>query len=328
MLEHGVMKIPGINNVGKTGQAGGETERIPSTGPLGSSAATSPAGPLGGLPARSSSISNTNRTGENPMITPIISSNLGLKHRVTLRKATLASLMQSLSGESSNRVMWNDRYDTLLIARDPREIKNAIEKSVTDFGGLENYKKLTGGADPFALMTPVCGLSANNIFKLMTEKDVPIDPTSIEYLENTSFAEHVNTLDSHKNYVVIVNDGRLGHKFLIDLPALTQGPRTAYIIQSDLGGGALPAVRVEDWISRRGSDPVSLDELNQLLSKDFSKMPDDVQTRLLASILQIDKDPHKVDIKKLHLDGKLRFASHEYDFRQFQRNAQYVAGLG
>lgn len=72
-------------------------------------------------------------------------------------------------------------------------------------------------------MTPVCGLSANNIFKLMTEKDVPIDPTSIEYLENTSFAEHVNTLDSHKNYVVIVNDGRLGHKFLIDLPALTQG---------------------------------------------------------------------------------------------------------
>ncbi|CAJ5030026.1 ATP/GTP binding protein [Burkholderia pseudomallei] len=57
-------------------------------------------------------------------------------------------------------------------------------------------------------------------------------------------------------------------------------------------------------------------------------MPDDVQTRLLASILQIDKDPHKVDIKKLHLDGKLRFASHEYDFRQFQRNAQYVAGLG
>ncbi|EDS83286.1 hypothetical protein BURPSS13_X0054 [Burkholderia pseudomallei S13] len=236
--------------------------------------------------------------------------------------------MQSLSGESSNRVMWNDRYDTLLIARDPREIKNAIEKSVTDFGGLENYKELTGGADPFALMTPVCGLSANNIFKLMTEKDVPIDPTSIEYLENTSFAEHVNTLDSHKNYVVIVNDGRLGHKFLIDLPALTQGPRTAYIIQSDLGGEALPAVRVEDWISRRGSDPVSLDELNQLLSKDFSKMPDDVQTRLLASILQIDKDPHKVDIKKLHLDGKLRFASHEYDFRQFQRNAQYVAGLG
>lgn len=117
------MKIPGINNVGKTGQAGGETERIPSTEPLGSSAATSPAGPLGGLPARSSNISNTNRTGENPMITPIISSNLGLKHRVTLRKATLASLMQSLSGESSNRVMWNDRYDTLLIARDPREIK-------------------------------------------------------------------------------------------------------------------------------------------------------------------------------------------------------------
>ncbi|MCS6474020.1 ATP-binding protein, partial [Burkholderia thailandensis] len=52
MLEHGVMKIPGINNVGKTGQAGGETERIPSTEPLGSSAATSPAGPLIGLRGR------------------------------------------------------------------------------------------------------------------------------------------------------------------------------------------------------------------------------------------------------------------------------------
>lgn len=138
------MKIPGINNVGKTGQAGGETERIPSTEPLGSSAATSPAGPLGGLPARSSSISNTNRTGENPMITPIISSNLGLKHRVTLRKATLASLMQSLSGESSNRVMWNDRYDTLLIARDPREIKTPLRKASPTLVGWKTIRNLRG----------------------------------------------------------------------------------------------------------------------------------------------------------------------------------------
>lgn len=323
------MIVMGINNAGQTGRLDGEAEHVSPSPSSRSSGASNSAAPLSGLPAHSPATSSAERTSLNHLnvMLGITSSGLESNIRETARKTTLTGLMQSLSGENSNRVMWNDRYDTLLIARDPKAIKSAIEETVEAFGGLESYRELTGVEDPFKI-NPVCGLSANNVFKLMTEKDVPIDPTSIQYLENTSFAEHVSTLDSHKNYVVMVNDGRLGHKFLIDLPASTQEPRKAYIIQSDLGGGAMPAVKIEHWISRRGGDNVPLDELNQLLSKDFSKMPADGQAHLLASALQIDKDPSKVDTSKLRLDGRLRFASHEYNFSQFQHNARHVAGLG
>ncbi|WP_157683054.1 cycle-inhibiting factor, partial [Burkholderia ubonensis] len=274
-----------------------------------------------GLPARSSS----GEVGYHHQRTA--PTNESKTSREIARENTLNSLMQSFSHENSNRVMWNDRYDTLLTSRSPKVIWTAIEENVNEFGGLESYKEITG-VDPFELTDPVCGLSANNMFKLMTEKDSPIDPTAVQYLQNESFAEHLKTLDPKKNHVVMVEDGRLGHKFLIDLPASTNEFRKAHIIQSDLGGGALPPVTIESWVNRRGSDNIPIDDLVQLLSDDFAKMPSNAQANLLASVLEVDKDPRKVDVGKTHPDGKVRFVSHEYDFSQFQRNAQYVVGTG
>ena len=261
---------------------------------------------------------------------------------------TLTELAESWRNPHSNRVMWNDSWDQRIVDRDPRKIKAALDATVAEMGGIETAKQLFGGADPYAITQPVCGVSANNMFKLMTEKDQAVNPLEVQYHDGKEFARHLDSLDPDKNHVVMVDDARLGHKFLIDLPASHGGPRQAFIvdldevalsppnprkdkafvIQSDLGEGALPPLNPGDWIKTRGNDSMKLDDLKRLISPGFAQESPDAQGKLLASILDINKDPARVDVEKLHLDKTCRFASSEYDFEQFRQNVRYVCEVG
>lgn len=243
--------------------------------------------------------------------------------------APLCRLISKAQHPEVNRVLWNDDWDKRVVDRDPSEIRKGIDQNVEQFGGLESYKELTL-EDPYQPINPVCGLSANNLFKLMCEKDVAINPLQLSQNDIKDFSKFIDNLDPTKSTLIMVNDGRLGHKFLINSPQQKEGIKKAFIIQSDLGAGALPPLKVEDWLNKRGDDPVSIKDLRTFLSDDFSKLSAERQKQMLASIFHIDRDPSAVDLTKLNLQpkGKSFFSAMEYDPEQFKRNIESVTSWG
>lgn len=257
--------------------------------------------------------------------TPNIPMRLAILEKA--RRNTLADLKRSLSDPDSHRVMWHDSLDVRITTRKPAELKKDIDDMIAAFGGLDAAILAFDGMNPYSLYHPVCGISACNMFKLLTEKSEAIDPTKLPRHDSAAFAAHLDRLDPTKNHVIMIDDKRLRHKYLIDLPASYGGPRRAYIMQSDLGDGALPPLKMEDWIGRRGNESVPLQDLKKLIGPQLAHEHPDEQRKLLASILEIDKDPTHIDLSKVHLDQSCTFASSEYDFDQFRHNAKYVASI-
>lgn len=250
--------------------------------------------------------------------------SLRVAMREKARRDTLADLKQSFTHPDSHRVMWHDSMNVRITTREPKKLKQDIDDMVAAFGGLDAAIVAFGGTNPYSLYHPVCGNSAGNMFKLLTEKNEAIDPTRLKQWDGATFSAHLDQFDVKKNHIMMINDKRLGHKYLVDLPASHGGPRKAYIIQSDLGDGALPALKINDWIDQRANESVSAQDLRKLIGPELSHMPPDEQRELLALTLEVDKDPTRIDLSKLHLNRPCTFAYSEYDFEQFRHNAKYV----
>lgn len=156
----------------------------------------------------------------------------------------------------------------------------------------------------------------------MAEKTVPIDPTKLKYFPGDDISRHIQTLDKNKSYVFMVSDNRLGHKYLIDLPASGTEARHAYIIQTNLGGGTLPTLLFGEWMKKRGNDSVSLENIPKLISNDYLALSRDDQTSLVAETMELNKDTSQVNLDKQKSDGVVTFTFSEYDPKQFQQNVQ------
>ncbi len=235
------------------------------------------------------------------------------------RESRLNMLKELHSDPMSNRVLWHDDWEGRLVDRDAALLKANFDQSVTDMGGAEMYRELLG-IDPESINSPICGVSAQNIFKLMVEDSVPINPVTLPKFTGISYQDLMAKLESGKSYVVIVNDQRIGHKYLIDLPATEGADRDAFVIQSDAGMGVMPQLDINMWLTRRGGDVIEHEDLTKLYTDGFTGLPQDSQRRLLASVLDIDKDPSKVRLNYLKSDKKWDFTIMEYTPEGYQRN--------
>ncbi|MFL9908729.1 cycle-inhibiting factor [Paraburkholderia sp. RL17-337-BIB-A] len=134
------------------------------------------------------------------------------------RDTAFGKLAERLSDINVDRMLWNSDYSIRLVDRDAARIKAKIDAEVEEMGGLESYIDLVG-INPLAPLEPSDSLSANNIFKLMVENAVAVDPSRIQQTDFSKFAVTLSTLDHQKNYLFLIRDHRLGHDYLIDIPA-------------------------------------------------------------------------------------------------------------
>ncbi|MCT8341584.1 cycle-inhibiting factor [Photorhabdus kleinii] len=222
-----------------------------------------------------------------------------------------------------NKLLWNDNWQNKIVDRDLAAIFKAIDETVSELGGIEIYQEIVG-INPYDPTEPVCGLSAQNIFKLMTEGEHAVDPVKtaqVGKIDGNEFAERVDQLSGAKNYVALVNDHRLGHMFLIDIPSNDQ-ETVGYIYQSDLGEGALPPLKIADWLSARGKDPVTLNKLKKLLSHEFNLLSENEQQELIAEIFDIHKEISDVGLDKIKKDKRIDIYLTEYNINDFYENIE------
>ncbi|WP_248000759.1 cycle-inhibiting factor [Photorhabdus hindustanensis] len=222
-----------------------------------------------------------------------------------------------------NKLLWNDNWQDKITDRGLATIFKAIDEIVSEFGGIEPYQEIVG-VNPYDPTEPVCGLSAQNIFKLMTEGEHAVDPVKAAQtgkIDGNEFAERVDQLSSAKNYVALVNDRRLGHMFLIDIPSNDQ-ETVGYIYQSDLGEGALPPLKIADWLNSRGKDPVNLNKLKILLSHKLNLLSDDEKRALISETLDIHKDVSNIKLDRVKRDQGVDIYLTEYDVNDFYENIE------
>ncbi|WP_323836667.1 cycle-inhibiting factor [Photorhabdus africana] len=244
------------------------------------------------------------------------------KHNVNAVKL-IDDIISLHNDPKGNKLLWNDNWQNKIIDRDFATILKAIDEMVYELGGLEMYQEIIG-VNPYDPTEPVCGLSAQNIFKLMTEGEHAIDPVKTAQtgkIDGNEFAESVDQLSSAKNYVALVNDRRLGHMFLIDFPSNDQ-ETVGYIYQSDLGQGALPPLKIADWLNSRGKDAVSLNKLKKLLSREFNLLSDDEKRALISETLDIHRDVSNVKLDRMKRDENVDIYLTEYDINNFYENIE------
>ncbi|WP_118985968.1 cycle-inhibiting factor [Photorhabdus sp. CRCIA-P01] len=222
-----------------------------------------------------------------------------------------------------NKLLWNDNWQDKIIDRDLAAIFKAIDEIVSELGGIEIYQEIVG-VNPYDPIEPVCGLSAQNIFKLMTEGEHAVDPVKTAQagkIDGNEFAERVDQLNGAKNYITLVNDRRLGHMFLIDIPSNDQ-ETMGYIYQSDLGEGALPPLKIADWLNSRGKDPVSFNKLKKLFSREFNLLSENEKKTLISEMLDIHKDVSNIKLDRMKRDESVDIYLTEYDINNFYENIE------
>ncbi|WP_455289647.1 cycle-inhibiting factor [Cupriavidus necator] len=247
----------------------------------------------------------------------------------TKRTDLFNRLFKVLDNPAAHCVMWSDDYRTRIVDRNPSAILAQINQTIADFGGIDLYKEITE-IDPYAFH-PACGLSAQNLLKLMVENDHPVDPTTLEKYEGSKFSTYVKNLNPEKNYIFLVRDARLGHAYLVDSPATDKQPsisRPAYVLQSDLGDGLLPAVSLEKWVKQRGDDNIELGDIETMLSPRFYNLAPSEKQQILAKTLDANNCAENVNLDKLRLDKPVTFSTLEYDPRQFYRNLEFIESVG
>ncbi|MGY2288716.1 cycle-inhibiting factor [Pseudomonas sp. SDO528_S397] len=167
---------------------------------------------------------------------------------------------------------------------------------------------------------PVCGITANNVAKLFLDTD------SFSYafergqtISLPQLQQQLANLPAHKNFILRVNDRGLGHAYVIDLPASANPRRDAFIYQSDLGEGATRPLYLNDWMNKKASHPVSLNDINT----HFMNMSQGrIDPEHIAKLFDIDGDPkmlrpERLDLRKNH---GFNFQFSEYDPANLERN--------
>ncbi|MEK9499087.1 cycle-inhibiting factor [Photorhabdus sp. P32] len=290
--------------------------------------------PISDLAEKSETRSKKGRTSENittgdhleiaPSICLSESKNISKPKQRNISSVKLIDDIIALHNDpKGNKLLWNDNWQDKVVDRDLAAIFKAIDEIVAELGGIEIYQEMVG-VNPYDPTEPVCGLSAQNIFKLMTEREHAVDPVKAIQtgkIDGNEFAERIDQLSSTKNYVALVNDRRLGHMFLIDIPSNVQ-ETVGYIYQSDLGEGALPPLKIADWLNARGKDPVSLNKLKKLFSREFNLLSENEKKTLISETLDIHKDVSSIKLDRIKRDEGVDVYLTEYDINDFFGNIE------
>lgn len=243
-------------------------------------------------------------------------------------------LISELSQPGTNMVMWNDNWTHQIIDRDATDIMAGVDENVAAMGMTEaDFAADPYSANPYALSDPTCGSSAQNIFKLMTENEKVFDPEFVTYTECCNLENFISELDPQKHYALLINEERLGHIYVVDLPASRSVIREAYIIQSDMGDGVLPPLGIGAWMQKRGYESVPIKTLAKLNSRALLDMDRQEWAPLVASVLGLTKDvgdlhpfkvPHRLAVGRGGRAARSEFACQEYDPKVAARNIAHV----
>ncbi|MFM0067251.1 cycle-inhibiting factor [Paraburkholderia aspalathi] len=207
--------------------------------------------------------------------------------------------------QEGNAVLWHDEWDQRMVDRDVEQIMQqaqAERQAIVDMVrgmGLPNAEqeamlKAYGvdGASTAQISEPVCGVSAQNMFKLMVEAETAVNPTRLPAMSGDDFAAKLTTLDASAHHALLVDDARLGHKYLVALDP-SPGGLMATVIQSNLGG-TLPELNFSDWMQRRSKDAFSVATLAQMISSSMKALPVADQDALFAHVLELGQDAGRI----------------------------------
>ncbi|MCC8374591.1 cycle-inhibiting factor [Photorhabdus bodei] len=89
-----------------------------------------------------------------------------------------------------------------------------------------------------------------------------------------------------------------------------------------MGEGALPPLKIADWLSARGKDPVTLNKLKKLLSHEFNLLSANEQQELIAEIFDIHKEISNVGLDKIKKDKRIDIYLTEYNINDFYENIE------
>ncbi|WP_204421622.1 cycle-inhibiting factor [Burkholderia sp. MS455] len=254
------------------------------------------------------------------------------------RTQVLRDLRRALTEEGAafERALWEPDWATRMVARRP---DRAYTRAVSDFYRQPvevQRQRLLAGQGPATIRDPDDRDVALNLFKLMAERETLLDPTAPNggAHRTQSYDDLVASLVPTKSYVVLVDDERLSHRYLLDFPAAGETAtatlaRPCYVLQSTSETGLLPAVTLATWLEKKGEVSADVPALKQLYSSAFPALDVSTQRSLLARLFVADADASSIsmsDMQALHTDvsaatpSSWTFQVHEYTPQQFGRN--------
>lgn len=227
----------------------------------------------------------------------------------------------------ANVLLNSDDHSVPIHAKNPSELLEAIDNTISqtakDWGvSIQEVEVIFGRSK--CIIEPVCGVTANTIMKLFLDNDI----FSYSYEKGQSLSlsqlqERLTSLPAHKNFILRVKDGRLGHAYVIDSPATTNPSRDAFLYQSDLGEGVTREVRFEDWMTQKASHPISLDDIYTYFT---GMAQDQIDLALIAKLFDIDGNVKMLCADPLisHKISEFNFQLYEYDLKNIENNMSII----
>ncbi|MGC3030397.1 cycle-inhibiting factor [Burkholderia sp. DN3021] len=224
----------------------------------------------------------------------------------------------------SANLMICDDSDGPIFERNPSEIFARVSEtynSIKQSGLSEIELTELGIHPPHSIKEPICGSSANFVMKLF------IDDESYSYKFDKSqcisideICHRLDNLDRDRSYVLHVIDGLLGHAYVVDIPAHDSMERSSFLYQSDLGDGATKSVRLSDWISQNGKNPINLGKFVEYFKNSRDGARGGMAVRLIAELFDKFGDERNIDSTKFVIDKESKYFIKEYCPKNLVRN--------
>jgi hypothetical protein len=227
----------------------------------------------------------------------------------------------------ANVLLNSDDHSVPIHAKNPSALLEAIDNNISqiakDWGvSIQEVEAMLGSSK--RIIEPVCGVTANSIMKLFLDND--IFSYSFEKGQSLSLSqiqEQLASLPAHKNFILRVKDGGLGHAYVIDFPATINPSRDAFLYQSDLGEGVTRELRFEDWMTQKAAHPISLDDINT----HFTGMSQNqIDLAHIAKLFDIDGNVKMMRAEHLnsHKTSEFNFQFFEYDLKNLENNMSII----
>ncbi|MDR7284321.1 hypothetical protein J2X84_003159 [Pseudomonas corrugata] len=251
---------------------------------------------------------------------------------VSLQNISTKSLQDFARLAGSNieaNTLFNESNDDVpIFQRDPKKTMDFINEGnkqrAAEWGmPLHEVEAMVGGASTFR--DPVCGLSANNIMKLfLDDEENKYSYSKAENLDLSMLKSKLNSLPVDKHFLLRVQDGGLGHAYIVDIPAGDEKIRPAFLYQSDLGGGVTRSVSITDWMREKAHIPI---DMNEMYAHFDNMESGNVDLECIAKLFDIDSNPLILKAERLRLGKPSKFQVQQYDPDRLQKNVDTIVSL-
>ncbi|PXX63823.1 Cycle inhibiting factor (CIF) [Pseudomonas sp. LAMO17WK12:I10] len=218
--------------------------------------------------------------------------------------------------------------DVPIFQRDPKKIIENINEGnkqrAAEWGmPLHEVEAMVGSASTFRV--PACGLSANNIMKLFLDSEEKnYSYAKAENLDLPMVKEKLDSLPVDKHFLLRVQDGGLGHAYVVDLPASDDKMRPAFLYQSDFGDGVTRSVSLTDWMREKAYIPI---DMNEIYAHFDNMASGNIDLECIARLFDIDSNPLILKAESMRLGKPSSFQIQEYDPARLQRNVDTIMAL-